>query len=274
MPHIRYIGTSIARFISSRIVCYYGRMKTNAGKVLGVIPARLNSTRLPRKMLIDIGGKPLLYYTWKQAQKAKKLDALVIATDSKEIKDVAESFGATVLMTPRSIKCGSDRVAHALSQFKDFAPSIVLNIQGDEPLLPAKAIDHVVTALQKNIDAVVATPATPFKDSRDVNTPDFVKVVADMHGRALYFSRSVLPFPRAEYTKPFLKHLGLYGFRADFLKKYVTMKQTPLEKAEKLEQLRILENGYAIQIVPGTYNTMEVNTPRELAIAKKMILKK
>lgn len=248
-------------------------MKRNT-KVLGVIPARLASTRLPRKMLIDIGGKPLLYYTWKRAMRARELDALIIATDSQEIQDAAKGFGAEVVMTPKTIKCGSDRAAYAARKFKTFKPDIVLNIQGDEPLLPSRAIDDVVKALKKNPDAPVATPGTPFKNFQDVNRPDFVKVIHDKNNRALYFSRSVLPYPRDAYTKKYLKHLGLYGFRNSFLQKYTKMSQTALEKAEKLEQLRILENGYNIHVVVGNYPNMEVNTPRELKIAKGMILKK
>ncbi len=239
-------------------------------KVLGIIPARLGSTRLARKMLININGKPLVYYTYRQALKAKSLDGLVIATDSQEIVDAVSQFDAPVIMTSESIQSGSDRVAVASKKFKDFIPDIVVNIQGDEPLMPARAIDQTVKALQEDKTAVVATPATVFEQSHDVHEPGFVKVVVDRDNNALYFSRSQIPYPRGEF-KTYFKHLGLYAYRREFLYKYTKMKQTPLELAEKLEQLRILENGYKIKVVQGNFKTLEVNTPHELSLVRKLI---
>lgn len=243
-------------------------------KVLGVIPARLKSTRFPEKMLARIADKPLIWYTWNQAKKAKSLDALIIATDSKVIYDIAKNFGAEVIMTSDTIQSGSDRTAAALKKFKTFVPDIVVNIQGDEPLIPPKAIDDTVNALKKSTDEfVVATPSTPFQSALDMESPNFVKVVTDTKGKALYFSRSKIPYPRDPF-EGYYKHLGLYAYRADFLKKYVKLKQTPLELAEKLEQLRVIEHGYAIKVVKGKYDNMEVNTPEEFERAKNMILKK
>jgi 3-deoxy-manno-octulosonate cytidylyltransferase (CMP-KDO synthetase) len=243
-------------------------------KVLGVIPARLKSTRFPEKMLALIADKPLIWYTWNQAKKAKSLDALIIATDSKVIYDIAKDFGAEVIMTSDTIQSGSDRTAAALKKFKTFVPDIVVNIQGDEPLIPPKAIDDTVNALKKSTDEfVVATPSTPFQSALDMESPNFVKVVTDTKGKALYFSRSKIPYPRDPF-EGYYKHLGLYAYRADFLMKYVKLKQTPLELAEKLEQLRVIEHGYAIKVVKGKYDNMEVNTPEEFERAKNMILKK
>lgn len=243
-------------------------------KVLGVIPARLKSTRFPEKMIALISEKPLIWYTWKQAKKARTLDALIIATDSEIIYKYAKDFGADVIMTDDTIQSGSDRTAAALKQFKEFKPDIVVNIQGDEPLIPPSAIDDTVNALKKSQkDIVVATPATPFQSILDLESPNFVKVVTDVSGRALYFSRSKLPYPRDAFTD-YYKHLGLYAFRAEFLKKYVTLVQTPLELAEKLEQLRILEHGYHIRVVKGVYPNLEVNTPEEFERVKKIITKK
>lgn len=241
-------------------------------QVLGVIPARLKSTRLANKMLELIDGQPLIYHTWRQAQKAKMLDDLIIATDAKEIYDLAVGFGAKVMMTPTMINSGSDRVAYAAKKYKEFVPKVVVNIQGDEPLMPPKAIDDAVKALlnSKDKNIVVSTPATPFLNQADLPTPNFVKVVTDKNNKALYFSRSVLPFPRDPYNN-YYKHLGLYVYRRDFLIKYPTLKQTPLELAEKLEQLRIMENGYGIVVVKGNYPTMEVNTKEELERAREMI---
>lgn len=239
-------------------------------RILGVIPARLASTRMARKMLAEIQGKTLLEYTFHQVQKAKTLDAIVIATDSKEIADVATAFGATVLMTDTKINSGSDRVAAAASLFTGFTPDIVVNIQGDEPLMPPLAIDDCVRGLIDDTDAVVSTPATLFPAGQAIDSPNFVKVVLDKNSHALYFSRSVIPFPRDPYNT-YLKHLGLYAFRSDFLYKYVSLSQTPLELAEKLEQLRILERGYTIKVVVGSYPTLEVNTPEEFEGVKQLI---
>ncbi|MEN9614157.1 MAG: 3-deoxy-manno-octulosonate cytidylyltransferase [Candidatus Parcubacteria bacterium] len=249
-------------------------MKTTTSlKVLGVIPARLKSTRLPEKLIKDIHGKPLIYHTWRRALLAKTLSHVLIATDSKIIFDLCRSFGADVLMTRASIQCGSDRVADAAKKFTKFKPDIVVNIQGDEPMMPKEAIDRCVMALSKNWHnqkIVVSTPATPFLHKADIESPNFVKVVSDKQGNALFFSRSVIPFPRDPF-EAYCKHLGLYVFRADFLQKYVKLSQTPLEKAEKLEQLRILENGYDIQVVKGNFRNMEVNTAEELDRAREMM---
>jgi 3-deoxy-manno-octulosonate cytidylyltransferase (CMP-KDO synthetase) len=198
---------------------------------------------------------------------------VLIATDSKIIFDVCKSFGADAMMTSSRIVCGSDRVAAAARKFKKFKPAIVVNIQGDEPLMPRAAIDATVRALLCDKKAVVATPITPFLSAADVASPNFVKAIGDREGYALYFSRSVIPYPR-EQVKRYWKHLGLYAFRADFLQRYVKLLATPLEKAEKLEQLRILEHGYQIRLVPGNFQTMEVNTLEEFERARKMIMKK
>lgn len=241
-----------------------------SSRVLGVIPARLKSTRLPEKLIQDLAGKPLIYHTWCQALKAKELDQVIIATDSNVIFRLCQSFGAEVVMTSSNIQCGSDRVAAAAKMFKEFKPGIVVNIQGDEPLMPAAAIDRCVRALRRHITAVVATPVTKFLEPADVTSPNFVKAVVDRQGHALYFSRSVIPYPRATFTK-YWKHLGLYAFRAEFLQKYVKLPPTPLELAEKLEQLRIIEHGYQIIVVPGNFRTMEVNTAEELERVRRML---
>lgn len=244
--------------------------KRRSQKVLGIIPARLESTRLPRKLLEEINGQPLIYHTWRRALAARTLDHVLIAADSKIIFDICRGFGADVLMTRGKIECGSDRVAVAAKLFKRFKPSIVVNIQGDEPLMPAEAIDQCVEALVRDKIAVVATPATYFFEPTDVDSPSFVKVVSDKRDHALYFSRHKIPYPRGKFSD-YWKHLGLYVFRAYFLQKYVTLPPTPLELAEKLEQLRILENGFKIKIVKGNFHNMEVNTLEELERARAML---
>lgn len=237
-------------------------------KVLGVIPARIGSTRLARKMLVEIEGRPLVWHTWNQAKKAKQLDAVVVATDSAEIRDALVPYGAEVVMTSSTIKTGSDRVAKAASLFKEFKPDIVLNIQGDEPMMPVSAINKTASLLLENPKAVMSTVATHFTDAIDRDNPGFVKVVRTLKGEALYFSRSVIPYERERAGVELLWHIGIYGFRASFLRTYVALKQTPLEKTELLEQLRALENGYPILVGVGKYNRMEVNTPEELELVR------
>lgn len=240
-------------------------------KVLGVIPARLNSTRLPRKLLLDMCGNPIIVWTWQQAKKANKLDDVIVATDSKEIREVVEAAGGNVVMTSSRPQTGSDRVAEAARKFKGFKPDIVINIQGDEPLMPPAAINKTVQLLLDDKKLNMSTVARPFPEGADPNEPGQVKVVLDKEGFALYFSRSVMPYPRAPYSKPILNHMGMYGYRADFLQQYVKLKQTPLEKAEVLEQLRALENGVRIKVGVGNYNRVEVNERHEFEEAQRVM---
>jgi 3-deoxy-manno-octulosonate cytidylyltransferase (CMP-KDO synthetase) len=238
-------------------------------KILGVIPARLRSTRLAEKLLLPINGKPLLYYTWRQALRAKRLGRVIIATDSEKIRRAAEAFGAEVVMTSVLCPTGSDRVAEAARAFKGFIPTIVVNIQGDEPLISPAAIDACVDSLLKNRAipmATVASPLSPFEARKD----SVVKVVCDARGRALYFSRTVIPYPRIPHDG-YLRHIGLYAFRLHFLFVYVGLSQTPLEIAESLEQLRALEHGYGIQVAVGEFKTIGVDTRSDFLRVKKII---
>ena len=241
-------------------------------KVLGVIPARLNSSRLPRKMLADIHGKPLVWHTWKQGKKAKLIDEVVVATDSKEIQNAIEPYGAEVVMTSARINTGTDRVAAAAKLFKKFKPDIVVNIQGDQPMVPPRAIDHTVKLLAEKPKAVMSTIATHMPE-RGLKDPGMVKVVRNREGQGLYFSRSLVPFTREDNGVPVLWHFGIYAYRASFLQKYVSLKQTPLEKTEMLEQLRVLENGYPIEVGVGKYSFEEVNVQKELNLVRKLIKK-
>lgn len=264
-----YIRHRMSNISSVGIYCAHMRKP----KVLGVIPARIGSTRLPRKMLADIHGKPLVWHTWNQARKASSLDALVIATDSKEIRDALLPLGAEVVMTSASIRTGTDRVAATAKKFKRFRPDIVLNIQGDEPMLPPVAVNDIVKLLIKNPREVMATVATRFKTAREINNPGQVKVVRDCRGRALYFSRSPIPYRRGKVMIEMLRHIGMYGFRFDFLKKFTKLPQTPLEKTERLEQLRALESGYSILVGFGMYERVEVNTSEELELVRRALRK-
>jgi 3-deoxy-manno-octulosonate cytidylyltransferase (CMP-KDO synthetase) len=204
------------------------------------------------------------------------LDAVVVATDSMEIKAAIESFGGRVVLTSSRPKTGSDRVAEAASKFKDFNPDIILNIQGDEPLMPQSAINMTAQLLINEKRAVMSTVATPFKRERDLAEPGLVKVVIDVNGYALYFSRSIIPHPRIP-TPPdqYFNHIGIYAYKRAFLKTFIKLKQTKLEIAESLEQLRALENGYAIRVGIGAFERAEVNEMHEfkkaLALMRKQV---
>lgn len=230
-------------------------------KAIGIIPARLNSTRLPRKMLADIAGRPLVYWTWRQASKAKLLDEVVVATESKEIFDAVVKFGGKAIMAAHTHNSGSDRVAAAARKFP--WAEVVINIQGDEPLISPSAIDAIAEFLIKNKKAPIATVASNFEDQEELNDPGNGKVVLDKDQYALYFSRSVVPYHRNAHSQ-YLKHIGIYGFQRGFLAKYSKMEPTPLEKAEGLEQLRILEHGYPIKVIVGAFTSVSVDTPADL----------
>jgi 3-deoxy-manno-octulosonate cytidylyltransferase (CMP-KDO synthetase) len=242
-------------------------------KVLGVIPARLHSTRLPRKLLADIGGRPLIWYTIQQAKRAKSLDEIVVATDSPEILDVAIEAGVTGIMTSSRHKSGSDRVAEAVTKFTRFVPDAIVNVQGDEPIISPSAIDAVAKILISDSAVLMATVAAPFENFAEVAKPNCVKVVLDKNGDALYFSRSPIPFPRNEYRK-YLKHIGIFGFQSRFLPVYLKLRQTSLELAEGLEQLRVLEHGYRIRVGVGKFIHHSVDVPEDLEYIRSYLSSK
>lgn len=238
-------------------------------RILGIIPARLGSTRLPEKLLLPVAGKPLLYYTWRQAVRAQSLSRVIIATDSLKIQQAAQDFGADAVMTSLDCPTGSDRVAEAARSFDNFVPDIVVNIQGDEPLVAPAAIDACVSGLIKNADMPMSTVAAPVS-IREADKKSVVKVVVDGSGRALYFSRTPIPYPRHPYAH-YLRHIGLYAFRLPFLFQYVALRQTPLEIAESLEQLRALENGYPIHVTVGDFASVGVDTLADFKRIKKIL---
>jgi len=191
------------------------------------------------------------------ARRAKYLDRLIIATDDERIGEIARSFGAEVRMTSSGHRSGTDRVAEVAREIK---ASIVINIQGDEPLLRGEMIDELVVALQDK-DVAMATLASRVNDMSLLQDNNRVKVVADRNGTALYFSRSPLPFQASDY---FLQHIGIYGYQRDFLLAFTRMEPTRLEKIEKLEQLRALENGYRIKVIETSFLTMSVDSPQDI----------
>lgn len=238
-------------------------------KTLCIIPARLASTRLPRKMLREINGQKLIQKTYLAAKTCQDIDRLVVATDSDEIAAVINEIGGECIMTPDDIQTGTDRVAFAAEQFPEY--DIVINLQGDEPFIKASMLTTLINSFKTDPQPVMSTIAHPLDMEKSYNNPNEVKVIFDKNHNALYFGRSPLPYFRKQLKDevPVLHHIGTYGFQREFLLQFTKMEQTPLEKAEALEQLRALENGYRIRVCRVEESTIEINTPEELELAQQ-----
>jgi 3-deoxy-manno-octulosonate cytidylyltransferase (CMP-KDO synthetase) len=233
-------------------------------RVLGVIPARLESTRVPEKMLADICGKPLIAWTVERTKRATSLDALVVATDSERIAEVARALGVPVIMTPPTLPTGTDRSAAAAELFSDFEPDIVVTIWGDEPLYTHEAIDAVVELLLADPELQAAGVADRITDEAAHAEPSLVKVLTDLKDNVLSFSRAAVPHPYRSKEAAAYHITGAQAMRRDFLETYLGLPQGPLEKTEGIEQMRILEHGYRMRVVKGDFDNLGVNTPEEL----------
>jgi 3-deoxy-manno-octulosonate cytidylyltransferase (CMP-KDO synthetase) len=235
-------------------------------RAVGIIPARWNSTRFPGKPLHLIAGKPLLRYVWERCQHAKKLDSVVIATDDMRIANVAFDWGAEVALTSPRHHSGTDRVAEVARKASRY--TLVINIQGDEPLIDPALIDRFVEKLRSDRKIKIVTAAHPFRSQAEISSPHQVKVVVDLHGNALYFSRFAIPFPRNRSAPiKYLRHQGIYGFRREVLLRFVKLKPSPLERVESLEQLRALENGVKVHVLVTKHGSPGVDS---LADAKAL----
>ena len=240
-------------------------------KKVALIPARYGSSRFPGKPLAPILGKPLIQWTYEQAMQVKGLDGVWVATDDARIKECVETFGGRVVMTRDDHPSGSDRLAEAATLLNLAPEDIVINIQGDQPVFPPELIHDLAARLQHDPAAVMVTPARKLSDPAALADPNVVKVVFDHAGRALYFSRSPLPFWRDRDTPYFYKHIGIYAYRVQFLKEFVHLPPGRWEAAEKLEQLRALEHGFPIHIVETEGDTREVDTPADLRQAEDFL---
>jgi 3-deoxy-manno-octulosonate cytidylyltransferase (CMP-KDO synthetase) len=240
-------------------------------KIVGIIPARYASTRLPGKPLADIHGKSLIERVWQRARRAKSLSRVIVATDDERIARAVRAFGGEAVMTPAACASGTDRLACVA---KKIACDIVVNIQGDEPFILPATIDRLCAPLAADKQILMSTLSAPLPPEDFLN-PNAVKVVSDAAGDALYFSRAPIPHPRDGATPAWERalrlHLGLYAYRRAFLLRYAGWAQTPLEKIEKLEQLRALEHGVKIRVVPVARPTLSVDTPADLKRAREML---
>jgi 3-deoxy-manno-octulosonate cytidylyltransferase (CMP-KDO synthetase) len=246
-------------------------MSNKKQKVLGVIPARIGSTRIPEKMLKDICGKPLIQWTVERTLKAKKLDELIVSTDSEEIADVVRELDVPVFVNVFNESNGTERVAAAVNLFKDFEPDIIVNIWGDEPLYPASAIDDCIQKLIDDPILLVSAAADRIKDEKMIHEPSIVQVLTDLNDNALFFSRAALPYPYTDSPMEYYHVIGVMVMRKKFLHEFLKMQQTPIEIKEGVEQMRILEHGYRMCIVKGDYDNLGVNTPEELEQVRTII---
>jgi 3-deoxy-manno-octulosonate cytidylyltransferase (CMP-KDO synthetase) len=239
-------------------------------QVVAIIPARWASTRFPGKPLVMLRGKPLVQHVWERACRAKLVDRVIVATDDMRIAGVAFNFGAEVALTSPKHPTGTDRLAEVAAKLK--TARIILNVQGDEPDIPSATIDRLARALLDDSRLGMVTAANPVTDPADIHNPNVVKVVTDRTGRALYFSRSVIPHDRdGRGGVKYLRHQGIYGYRRKVLLDFVKWKPTPLEQVEKLEQLRALENGVSIGVITVRRASVGVDAPEDLARAEKAL---
>ncbi len=231
-------------------------------KIICVIPARYSSTRLPGKPLALIAGKPMIQHVYERARQARRPDKVLVATDHEQVYSAVKAFGGEVVMTSPDHPTGTDRLAEVAARLED--ADVIVNVQGDEPLIEPAVIDQLAAEFFHTDGLAMATLAAPLLEA-EYHMSSAVKVVTDLDGYALYFSRSLIPHPRNQVAgQIFYKHIGIYAYRRDFLLKYAALPPTPLEKAESLEQLRALEHGYRIKVLKTEFASVGVDTPEDL----------
>jgi 3-deoxy-manno-octulosonate cytidylyltransferase (CMP-KDO synthetase) len=235
----------------------------NSDSAIAIIPARYQSTRLPGKPVLEIQGKTLIEHVYRRVQKAESVERIVVATDDRRIAEAVQRFGGDVIMTRNDHQSGTDRLAEAAADLP--ADALIVNVQGDEPLIEPEVIDRAVAAARHG-DAEMITLMTPLADRASIDDPNRVKVVVDRQGFALYFSRSAVPSSGTTFL-----HLGLYVYRVGFLRQFTQLERTPLEIAERLEQLRALEHGFRIRVVEVESASWGIDTPADLEKFKSVL---
>lgn len=237
-------------------------------EIVAIIPARLGSTRFPGKVLAAETGKPLIQHVVERAWRSSRLSRVIVATDDDRVASAVSAFGGEIVMTRADHPNGTSRLGEAAARLNLKPHDIIVNVQGDEPEIESEAIDAAIAALGESSEAravSMATIAVPFGPGEDPRDPNCVKVVLDQHGRALYFSRALIPHDRdkrGDAPAP-LRHVGLYVYRRAFLERYLTLSPTPLERSEQLEQLRVLEHGYAIGVAIRAHANVGIDTPEQ-----------
>jgi len=243
-------------------------MSVPGAGVAVVIPARYLSSRLPGKPLASIDGRPMIWYVWENAVKTRCASRVVVATDDERIAEAVRGFGGEACMTSPGCTSGTDRVAEAARHLSE---GILINLQGDEPLLPSSVIDAVAEPLLSDPEVRMTTAALLREDPGEFLRPSVVKVVVDGRGDALYFSRAPIPHVRDSAPLRYRKHLGIYGYRRDFLLRISALPPSPLEETERLEQLRVLQAGFRIRVVDVPFDSVGVDTPEDLRIVEQRI---
>ncbi|WP_394424884.1 3-deoxy-manno-octulosonate cytidylyltransferase [Vreelandella stevensii] len=251
----------------------------SAAQFIAVVPARFGSSRLPGKPLLDIAGEPMVAHVWRRACESQA-QRVIVATDDERIRDAMQAYGAEVVMTRADHPSGTDRLAEVSEQLSLAGDTLVVNVQGDEPLIPPVLIDQVAQRLADDPEAAMATLAEPIGDVDTLFNPNVVKVVRSLQGRALYFSRAPIPWDREQFktqpdlltTDAWLRHIGIYAYRASFLATYRDLTASSLEQLEQLEQLRVLQHGHAIQVaLAAAANPAGVDTPEDLARVRALL---
>ncbi|RAL38145.1 unnamed protein product [Cuscuta campestris] len=271
--HALAAGAAVAVAAGARR--YLSRSWKFRSRVIGIIPARYASTRFPGKPLQHILGKPMIQRTWERAKSATTLDRVVVATDDDKIAECCRGFGAEVIMTSESCRNGTERCNEALQKLEK-KYDVVVNIQGDEPLIEPEIIDGIVLALQAAPDAVFSTAVTSLKPE-DAFDPNRVKCVVDNRGYAIYFSRGLIPFNKSGKVNPrfpYLLHLGIQSYDAKFLKIYPELQPTPMQLEEDLEQLKVLENGYKMKVIKVDHEAHGVDTPEDVHKIEQFMLQR
>jgi 3-deoxy-manno-octulosonate cytidylyltransferase (CMP-KDO synthetase) len=231
-----------------------------------IIPARLHSSRLPRKVLLDICGKSLIQRVYEKVKESKKAERIIVATDSDEVKRVVESFGGEVFLTSDQHKSGTDRVAEVT---KSLNVDFVVNVQGDEPLISPDLIDKIIEMFESDENVLFGTAKHKISET-EANDPNIVKVITDFDENGIYFSRSRIPFHR-DGGDEYFQHIGIYGYKKDFLETFTKLPHGKLENMEKLEQLRAIENGFKIKVIETDYKSIGVDTETDLKKVKRII---
>ena len=237
-------------------------------KAICVIPARLESTRLSRKLLRPLAGKLLIQYAYENAKRAKKPAKVLVACDHEELMKAVKSFGGEAILTSVHHQSGTERIAEVAEKYE---ANVFVNLQADEPLLHSSVIDDLISAFDIEPDLKMATACIRMRDEPDFHTPNVVKVVKNQDDEALYFSRSPIPYDREKTPTDFLKHLGIYAYARDFLIKIPKLLPSILEKREKLEQLRVLDHGFKIKVLETAYDSIGVDTEEDLKKVEKIL---
>ena len=234
-------------------------------KVYVILPARYGSTRFEGKPLANIKGRPMIQHAYERAKAAEGVDRVVVATDDDRIFKTVEGFGGEAVMTRSDHPSGTDRLAEAVDILGAAPEDIVINVQGDQPAFDPRQVQEVIQPLLDDPDLDMSTPIIQTSDPLEIGNPNHVKVVFDHNKMALYFSRAPIPWPREGDQSYYFKHIGIYGYRASFLRLFVTLPQGRLENIERLEQLRALEHGYRIKVVITEFDSLEVDRPADIA---------